>query len=754
MKRQPGKQSRAVGASHRNGAVRLALAGAMAIVLAATGSWAYEAANRVGLSGILPDGVPAGLGDDDFAVLADTKWKDWAIGPDGEGGVSADIYNFYSELPADAAAQRAALNHLKIKLGTMETALKDARYRVIHGTLADLHGNLSRRVAIAEAILDTLEMDASTAKAARVKNAYSRLSPAIKALERDLARISGGKKWLPYVRAEQLSRAAASNDASAEAVALLSGVQDKINGRDRLANASQKDFLGQAAFLDLEAAINDVVAAIHADPAAVNVAELRKQSQALVAALEKYEADPRDLRADEIKGRFAAETRAALNALQTLAPDGGARVEDAMRSTYIDYNIRIVASEGLMKRLMAETKTQSSGINEPISEAWVTGTSWTTTRVAVDLKPSSDVAKFDIVVDGNVQSSTTANAAQAVVYGGSSGYFQGRTPVSFDGQRFTTGSASVGVNASTYANDVDAKVFVLLRPIADLIATSEVERRKPQSDAIARQRISDQVSREMNTETRNRFVTADADLQAKLYGPLRDLNWYPDTIQLSSTDRELLARARLMEQNELGGQSVSLSVSPPASGLVIQAHESLLNNAGARLEIAGKTMSEDDLRALLEAKFTTLLGREFKFTKPEGEEAAPQEVKASKFIFAEEDPMRFEVGGGSVTLVMRTGLAREGEADIPQHIITVPLSFKVEGNEVVMTRADNVRVTPGPGVTASIVRSRIMIEKVETSIPERRTYKGEINVEQQGKKITLHITDITANDGWVTVTAK
>lgn len=741
MKSQP--RSRSVTPPARNGAARVVCAAALSLAVVGTAGWAYPGAADVGLKGILPDEVPTGLTPDDFAVLGG-NWEEWSK------GAAEAVIDLYEGEHADAAAQRAALNKVKVKLGTMHKALGDAKYRSIHKELATLHSRLARRVEIAEAILDTLELDPETARAERLKTAYADLASAVKAVERDMNAVQRGRAWLPYVRAKELSQIAANNDGSADAMTQLSKVRNKIANRDSLADAAQKEFLGRRSFLDLQVAIDDALAATEPVGGA-DVGEVREQAAKLIDALEAFDA--------ETTTEYSTQARAAYDALRKSALDGGARLSRALRTQVYDYNVRIIASEGLMQRFVGETTSQSRPISEPVGEAYVTGNSWTTSRVSVDFKPSSDAARFDIVVDGNVQSTTTATTSQAFVFGGSTGNFQGRKPVTFDGKQFTLGPASVGANASTYANDVDARVFFPLRIIADHIAEGEVARRKPSSDATARDRISQQVRREMDTESGSQFANANVDLEAKLYGPLRELGWYPDAIQLSSSDRELLARARLMEASELGGQAPSLTVSPPAGGLVIQVHESLLNNGTERIDIAGRTMTEDDLRAELEARFTKLLGREFKFTKPAAQAApapdapAPEEDVPSTFVFAEQDPLRFDIGAGTVAIIMRTGLKREGQEDIPMHVITVPLSFHVEGKQVHMQREGSVRVVPGPGVAASIARQNIMRGKVQRAIPER-TFDGVINVEQQGKKIALNISDVTVTDGWVTVTAR
>ena len=129
------------------------------------------------------------------------------------------------------------------------------------------------------------------------------------------------------------------------------------------------------------------------------------------------------------------------------------------------------------------------------------------------------------------------------------------------------------------------KFFFLLRPIADHIAEREVARRKPQSDATARSRVESQVRREMDTEVSEQFANAEEKLQADVYGPLRELGWYPQSIRMSTTETELLVRARLTEPTELGGSLPSLSPVAPADGIVIQVHESALNNGSARLDV-------------------------------------------------------------------------------------------------------------------------------------------------------------------------
>ena len=737
--------------SRRGGTIRLSAAGAVLMVTAATVGWAFDDSAPSGLAGIFKNDIPAGLTEDDFNVLG-PNWEAWAA------ETAALVDAFYTSTEQDVAAQRAALAKLNIKLQTMETSLGDSKYGMIHGPLLGLHGRLQRRVELATAILDTLEADPTNNKAARVAAAYAGVTDAVRALEQDLKRVPAGAAWLPYVRAEQLKAAAASNDASEEAITRARSVQQKIAGRGNLEGA-QGEFLGRASFLDLESALNGLLAASEWAPPANQNTAIRDQAAKLVAAIETYEADA--------SNEAAANVNAAYQELRNLANDGGDRISTVMRRHYFGYNLRLVASEGFMKRIVNDRQTSASYINEPVSEAWVTGQSCTYTDVSVDLQPNPNVAQFNIVISGTVNATTTANAAQAVVYGGSNGHFTATKPVYFSGTAFQTDPARVSANASTYATDVDAKVFFLLRPIADIIATNEVAKRKPQSDATARQRIMDQASREVNTETDRRFADATVKLEADTFGPLRELGWYPDSFQTSSTSNSMTIRARVMESQELAGQAPVVEPKLASNGLAIQVHQSLLNNGADRLELAGKTMTDQELKALMEERISTLLGREFHFSSPEdaaapeaaapapaGDEEAVEDPgsETNTYVFDTHDPLRFHIDNGTLVITLRTGLKREGQEDIPTHIIDVPLKLTVAGDKIVMQREGSVRVVPAPGTQRSIPRQNIMRANIQRSIPER-TFNGQINMERENKKITLNVSSIEARNGWLTVLA-
>src|SRR5262249_46210734 len=152
-------------------------------------------------------------------------------------------------------------------------------------------------------------------------------------------------------------------------------------------------------------------------------------------------------------------------------------------------------------------------------------------------------------------------------------------------------------------------------------------------------------------------------------------------------------------------------------------HESLMNNAVDEMGIAGKTMTETELRALLEEKFGKLLNREIKLPTPEAAGPGPEEGdKGPKaLIFADSDPIRIQFAGNQVILTIRAGFKREDKEDIPQQVVRVPLNFKIEGNKVIATRGD-VSVTPvakPANAAEQVALAGIVRRKIESSLPTR-----------------------------------
>ncbi len=720
----------------------LALGGACVLALGTTfATWAIDDPKPTapaGLRGILPVEVPNSLSEDAFAAL-EGNWLEWGT------NTAAEVGKLYTDESLDLAGQRQQLEVLKKKLATMTASLKDARYRSIHETLASLHAALSRRVALAEAVLDTLAFDPATAASTRLETARQELAQSLRELETDLKARQNGPAWLSYVRSAEIVKVVGEKKAGKDALPVLIAVQSKLSPTETMSPEIRK-FLDGERLVAMRKSVDKFVSIAAAVDQPVDAGKLRAELIHLVTAVEKFE--------NSHQTPDAAEVRKAFDAVRKVSPDGGDRVATAMATHYLNYNLRVVVGEKFLSRIAGQTETKQGPVVDVILGANVSGQQTTTATAGVDLKPANNGIRFHITLQGISQSNTAGVTQEATVY--TQGYhrFTAWKPVMYDGNKFTTGPGDVSVSPHNTTTGVSTQYSGgLFGGFADSIARNEVAKRQGQSEAIAAQRVSSRVLPEFGAEVDKKIAQMNNDLVNGVNARLKKKDLWPSATSYRSTEEEMRAHLRLMAEHELAG-SDSPYIGSASTGFVVAMHESLFNNSMDRLKFAGRTMTEGEVKAEIEKSFEELLGHPFKMAKKVAESAPPSSDPAT-FIFPDKDPIQFRVDNGQLTLIIRAGLKqKEGEEDIPTQEITVPLMFKTEGKNLVV-ESGQVGVSPieaPKNATLQIARSGIVRTKIQSALPTRKFDRFVAIDKDVPKPVTVGVTSIKAAGGWIVVT--
>lgn len=715
----------------------------------AVGGWAFENEGAVGLKGILPAETPEVFSAASFEALGPT-WKDWSA-----GAVEA-IAAFY-RADGDVAAQRAALNKVKAKLGVLNKAISDSQYSAIQKSLLSIRGPLARQVALAEAILKTLEADPAVARSEAVAASTDKVNQAVAALKADLQSVAGGSAWLPFIQAEPLLTAWGKSVESEETVAALNATKSKLALRETLTDAAQKAFLSRPSFIALESAINEHLTSVAINPAAVDQAALRAALAELTSALDDYEYTNSSV--------SAAAVRAATGKVAAVAADRGAAIRKVLTEQYFNYNIRIAATESFLNRLLADSRVEQGQVNDYVLGAAVGGWQTTSTNVGVDVQPSADKLVFDLVLTGVVQSNTAGHTDQATIY--TSGYHQFRSTkqVAYDGHTFTTSPAYTSVSANNTTTGASTRLsgVPLFGQVAQRVAIREATARRPQAESIAAGRVTEKVTPRFNQEVDQSFANATADLERNLYKGLKEAGLYPDREAYSSTHDKILISTRLMGDHKLGGYSAEPTLLNISTGAAMLMHESVVNNTIDLIGFDGKTMNEEELRAHVEQFLSKALSREFKFNAPAesvqpaapAPDAAPAteeeaaEAKApAKLKFVDHDSVRVQFRDGQLLLTIRAGLERENADPIPAHEIVVPLTFTVNGNKLLIKR-DTLSIAPIEG-NSNPVQQKVMNTKISAALPDREV-AGTFKLKGPSREVNATITGLSIVDGWITV---
>ena len=610
------------------------------VALAATGTFAVEEASRVvgnGLGGIFSTTPPEDLSAEEFAKL-DGNWSEWSK------GTAEAVTDFYAKLEtSDAATQRKSLSNLKIKQDVMRRALNDSRYDSLRGPLTSLYNSLTLRIDFAEAALDTLDLDGKQIAASKTRARSSSLLSSIQNLENYLASVGNGSLWLTYFHIPELKSALTADPEGPAGLAAAAKTQAHLMTRNTALDASQKAFTNHWSFQSLSSTVDQYVAAARWTNPAEATGKLRADLKSLSTALDTYASS----------GEKAGELRDSFARARYDAPDNGDRLASTLQKHLFNYNLRVLVSEAFLNRLMSQNRVEQGPVNDFILGANVYGNQITNTAVDVDLKPSSNTVRFDLRLNGNINSNTQGVTPQATVYTIGNHTFNARKEINFDGQTFSTMPATIAVSPRNTTTGISTQMsgIPIIGRIAQQIASEQVEAKRGEAESIAASRVQDNVLPRFNQDVDRSFAEQGDKLNREVFSGLRATKLFPDTYNYQSTDQLMTMNARVMSPHQIGGDlpdSRLMSV----TGATALVHETALNNAIDQMDLAGQTVTEAELKAKIEAFLTKALNRPYKFQAEAPVAATDEDEKAlNGIIFAAVDPIRIRVTNDELIIV-------------------------------------------------------------------------------------------------------
>ena len=699
-----------------------------------SGSCWLNAADEVpqtGLRGVLPEVVPVDL-TGAIAALPE-NWKAW-----GEG-ITAELTALYETPDANPDVQRQAISALRKRMETARKHAADPQYRSILNVLVSISGGLKRRLDTAEAALGTLE-GGSEARSAKINAARKQVASEAQALNAYLAKVNNGAGWGKYLMIGEVQSAVVQASATGPDATLATS-QSRLKERNSLADPKAREFLSRPQFARYEAAVDEYLAALAAPVVVANNPELRNGLKALLGSLEEYESTH--------TAGAATAARKAFDAVRPHAADGGEKLGLALRDNYLNYNLRVVASEAYLNKFVGQNRVESGPVRDFILGADVHGNQTTHTHVHLKLIPSGGTAQFDLIADGQVSTSTLGYTSQATVSTVGNHSFTAAKRITFNGEAFSTGPTRIGVNANNTTTGADTNMG-LFSGIGNRIAMNRAEGMRGESEAIAASRLRDRVVPEYNKEVDKEFNNFNPEIAERL-NALRELDLYPDAKTWSTTDSELKVATRLMKTTELGGSEPSPAMYL-GRGMTVLLHDSVMNNYVDRLDLAGKSMTDDEIKAKLEGQLTKLLGREIKFPEKE-KSAAADESSIKTIVFDKADPLRMHADDGMLILTIRAGFKQEGKEDIPTQVITVPIKFTVDMKNVVVETA-NISIEAAEkadSAATQLARAGVIRKKLDSAFPRREIDRVH-HIKQKNINVVTAVTRIRALDCWLGIT--
>ena len=433
------------------------------------------------------------------------------------------------------------------------------------------------------------------------------------------------------------------------------------------------------------------------------------------------------------------------------------RIETAPPSTPGRYNLHVIVAESFANRLLSRQQIQEGVVRDFILGADVHGHQMTVSRLAVRFRPNRDRAQLDLVLSGMTRSDTVGLTNRAAVNTRGRHEFQALKDVVFDGAKFQTRSAVVFVDPQTQITGTSTPLdqVPVLGNIAGRIAYRAAEKRKPEADAIARQRVTQRVQPEFNRQIDEQLGKVNTALDRSVRTPLRELELLPSAERVCTNRTHLFYSAFLEGENAGREPRLVEDGRYLESGLTLYVHESLLNNLIDRFRPENR---------LLSAHETWEVGRRIAAMLRAEDLAAEPSTQADPGFggpppamrLAERDPVRFRVEEDRLIVTLRASFEAGGQTVVPVHEITIPFTAEVEEDRIVLSPGEVDAEGPDdlPLPQAVELRETLISSRIQSALP-RLAFPRQFPLPiPEAEKDTLRIRGFEAVDGWLIVTVE
>lgn len=440
----------------------------------------------------------------------------------------------------------------------------------------------------------------------------------------------------------------------------------------------------------------------------------------------------------------------------------------------------IVVGESLASRIIGTQTVDEGPFQDFLMGAQLKGVQKTQARTYVDFTPDVSAAKIMYVLKGVTANDTVAQLPQASVRSAGTFQFEMTKQIEFNGESIRTWSPSAfmkikqeNIGAATTMSNVP-----LLGPLANNIVLNVADQRKPISEGIAAQRVTQQIAPKFNSKLDEEL----AKLNQQLHGPLKDriaqAKMTPSRISTLTTDDAFLCGLEFMTAPEgldnnplkpvkqtrktrtlLVTRQLVPGPSPLSSGTRIEApipysldtqtladracvliHASLAQNLADRFELGGREIPDTQLSSLFNP----------------GEAAAGEKTGPQMFtvILDQEDPIQAFIDEGELIVEVRMVIRPIFGPEIPTQAVRISVRPQMSETEILLD-AELISVEPVEETGASGTKSNPTSLLIRQAIEQRlndvtipRDY--EIPRQQDGTKFPIRIQNLTLVDGWLT----
>ena len=561
----------------------------------------------------------------------------------------------------------------------------------------------------------------------RLAAAAARLREAIGPLDRLLARSPSGANWKAYLDWPALTAQAASGSAADPAV--LRRLQKLLD--------AEENGLEMPQFAAVRRAVTAYAEAAQAakDPAAQTLysQRLEKLAAAVAAGAATGTADALDP-----VGPLLARLEESGQAPATVA-----RIRSAVNRP----NLFLDVDESLLGTAVNRAVDETSPINDTVLGTRVRGSGRTTGLVLLDFVPSLQQAVVDLKLDATNHSDTRGSQGPVTVRTLGTTTVGARKRILIDDQRVAALPVEAHADTDTRTAGIGVSSRFGKRMIRK-IASRKIAEMRPRAEAISSAKARDRVRTQFEDQTAAAIAQAAHDYQTKFRRPLMERGWYPELLQMSTSDSRLSVTARKALADQVGAFTAPPAVDPDAV-LAARVHETLVNNA-AEITLGGRTITQQFVEEQIKKN---------KGTMPEAL-ANDGEQQDWSITFAKRKPVELDAGDDRVKVTVRGSRFTSGEREFPGMDIWAAYRVEPAPGGVRLVRDGDVQIYPPGFVPGGGEKLTVQETSIRRILQKRfnKVFKEVVDVEplklpgELERAGPLPMEQLVARkDGWVAV---
>jgi hypothetical protein len=575
---------------------------------------------------------------------------------------------------------------------------------------------LLRRVDVWESLSHVLRETSGDAKTVHGA-AAEQLGLALGELETQTAAAGEtGRQWRNYLLVDSLRRLTTGAASDGERRDVAREVLNRLSraGTDR----SHREFLRQGPFAKLDARLRDL-------------ADEEVDGRRLLAGIERFE-----------QGGLPSDAEVLADECRVLGDSSNEAKKQLavwLTSHYRNANVRVTFSAELLNRLMPDSLRQQAPVKDTILGLPTRG--WSTARTGLNVRflPSDDQLAIRLEAQGMVHSQTRTQSGPVRVFNNSNATFAAQKDIALspDGVTVKRAEALSKSNSNLRGIESDYDGIPILGGIVAAIARDQHDENRSAAQREAAWKISRQVERNLDSDIEQHLRGADAALQRRVAGPMKQLRLEPEVVDLHSTEDRAVMRLRIAGNDQLGAHTPR----PRAYAdnfASLQIHQSAVNNIVDRLELQGRRFTPVDLyRHMVQ---TLQLEDRFDVSK------LPTEVD---WTFAKADPITVRYEDGLVELRMSLAELRHKERGWQDFIIRAQFRPEMIDGRMCFVRDGVIRLT-GNGQklpTTAQIALRTVFSKVFPDDLQVKMFPDELRSDARFADLDVEQVDI--RDGWL-----